>query len=288
MPEVLNKWRILDIIKASETALKDKGILNPRLNAEVLLAGTLNTTRINLYLDFDKPLTESEITSYREKIKRRMKHEPLQYITGFTEFYGLKFKVNPSVLIPRQETEILVEKCIEVIYSVDNPKILEIGTGSGCISVSIAKNAPCIIDAIDISDDALALAKENAELNEVSSINFQNKNALTDLKNFNDYDILISNPPYIPADEIETLSEEVKDFEPFNALTDNSDGTVFYRKIFELASVTSKPIDIILEIGDRKKEIIENLLKEYSFNDHTFYKDLINIPRVLHIKSKQT
>src|SRR5438128_421211 len=124
MPAVLNKWRILDIIKASEAALNEKGISNPRLNAELLLADSLNTKRINLYLDFDKPLSEPEIASYREKIKRRLQHEPLQYILGCAGFFGLTFKVNPSVLIPRQETELLVEKTIQLVSKLNNPKIL--------------------------------------------------------------------------------------------------------------------------------------------------------------------
>ena len=286
MPEILNKWRILDLIKASETALKDKGITNPRLNAEVLLAAALNTKRINLYLDFDKPLTEAEITNYREKIKRRLKYEPLQYITGSMEFYGLKFNVNPSVLIPRQETEVLVEKCIELINTKSNPNVLEIGTGSGCISIALAKNTECNIDAIDISSDALKIARENAELNKISSINFLNKNILQDFENFNKYDIIVSNPPYIPAEEINSLSEEVKNYEPVQALSDNSDGTTFYKKIFHLAASTGKPLEILLEIGDGKMELIESLLKNYSFSGYAFHKDLINIPRLLHIKTK--
>ena len=160
MTQTLKSWSILEILKVTENALREKGIDNPRLNAEALLADTLNTERINLYLDFEKPLKESEISAYRDKIKRRLKHEPLQYIRGFVEFYGMSIKVNPSVLIPRHETELLVEKSIEIIAQQNNPRILEIGTGSGCIATTVAAKLDCKIDAIDISEEALGVLKK--------------------------------------------------------------------------------------------------------------------------------
>ncbi len=284
MTQAVKTWGILDIIKASETALKEKNIQNPRLNAELLLADTLKTGRINLYLDFEKPLKDTEITAYREKIKRRLKHEPLQYILGYSEFYGFRFIVNPSVLIPRQETELLVEKSIELISKLDNPKVLEIGTGSGCIAVSVAQNSDCRIDSIDISKNAVSVAGENAEANGVQDkITFSQKNILTDFNGFEQYDIVISNPPYIAADEIISLEDEVKDYEPLEALSDNADGLNFYRKIFELTASSTKPLNILLEIGDDKKQKIENLLDKYGLKDYIFHKDLINIYRVLHI-----
>jgi release factor glutamine methyltransferase len=284
MTQAVKTWGILDIIKASEQALKEKGIANPRLNAELLLADTLKTGRINLYLGFEKPLKDTDITAYREKIKRRLKHEPLQYILGYSDFFGMRFMVNPSVLVPRQETELLVEKSIEVISKLNNPKILEIGTGSGCIAISIAKHSNCRIDSTDINENALSIAKENAAANSVTGkISFSCKNILTDFNSFQEYDIIVSNPPYIAADEIITLGDEVKEYEPLEALTDKADGLNFYRKIFDLAGRTSKPLNILLEIGDGKKEKIEKLLNEYEFKDYIFHKDLINICRVLHI-----
>jgi len=280
-------WTILDILKVSEGLLKGKNIDKPRLNAELLLCDTLNTMRINLYLDFEKPLTEQEIAGYRTKIKRRINGEPLQYILGKAEFYGLKFIVNPSVLIPRQETELLVEKTLEFIHSDESVShnILEIGTGSGCISIAIAANSECRIDAIDINSSALKTAQANSERNKTSSkINFQLKNILSDFESFNGYDIIVSNPPYIPLKEMASLQIEVKDYEPSSALTDGSDGLTFYRKIIELAKKTGNGIKVLLEIGDTSKSRVEVLLRENSINNYFFYKDLICIHRVLYFE----
>jgi len=284
MPETVAEWRILDILKASEEALRNKGITNARLNAELLLADTLNTERINLYLGFEKPLSEIEISRFREKIRRRMKSEPLQYIRGFTEFYGLKFNVNPGVLIPRPETELLVEKSLETAKAFENPRILEIGTGSGCLAIAIAANTECKIDAVDINPKALQTAKENAAKNGVSdTISFSEKNISSDFDNFDSFDLIVSNPPYIPLEEVTSLPEEIRLFEPLEALTDNSNGLVVYSKIFELY-LNSKPgVNILLEIGDGKKEAIEKLLREHRIENFRFHKDLMGINRVLEI-----
>ncbi len=277
-------WSILEILKVSEKALREKGIDNARLNAEILLADTLDTGRINLYLDFEKPLKESEISAYREKIRRRLKREPLQYIRGFTEFYGMRIKVNPSVLIPRQETELLVEKSIEVISGMSNPRTLEIGTGSGCIAAAVASKTGFQIDAIDINDDALAVARENAEnAGAANMVSFINKDIFKDFEDFKGYDVIISNPPYISAAGIGLLQEELKDFEPLATLTDNADGLTFYRKIFELAKNTSNPLTILMEIGDGKKDSVEALVKGAGFGDYLFHKDLMNFYRALRV-----
>ncbi|MBZ0203031.1 MAG: peptide chain release factor N(5)-glutamine methyltransferase, partial [Ignavibacteria bacterium] len=212
MNEAVKTWRIIDILKVSEKLLEEKGIESPRLNAELLLGDTLNSERMKLYLDFERPLTQAELDNYRNKIKRRLNSEPLQYITGKSGFYGLNFRVNPYVLIPRPETELLVEKSLDFIkeHRLENPKILEIGTGSGCISISIANNITCEIDAIDISEDALSVARENSESNGTSSkISFQRKDILKDIESFEAYDLVVSNPPYISNDEIAGLQEEV-------------------------------------------------------------------------------
>lgn len=276
-------WTILEIIQSSEEALKNKNIKNPRLNAEILLSDSLKVKRIDLYLNYDKPLNKEEIDLYKEKLKRRMNHEPLQYIRGFTEFYGLKFNVKNSVLIPRQETELLVEKSIELLKQFNNPRLIEIGTGSGCIAASIGKNSICNIDAIDIDEKALSLAAENAAMNDVKNINFINKD-IRSFKDFNDYDIVISNPPYISGTEFELLDEEVKNYEPHHSLTDDGDGLTYYKIIFDLAFSTDKELHLILEIGDGKKDIIEKLVLDKKIKEYTFYKDLLNIDRVLHIK----
>lgn len=293
MKEAVKIWKILELLKVTEEHFSKNNIESPRLNAELLLSAVLNTKRFNLYMDFDKPLTESELAEFRAMVKRRLTGEPLQYITGETEFYGLKFFVNPSVLIPRPETELLVDKTLELIhtYKLENPKILEIGTGSGCIPIAIASKTLCSITAIDVSNQAIETAEINSRSNNTSEkIRFENKDVLNDDIKFGDFDIIVSNPPYIAAGEISTLQREVKDFEPHTALTDNNDGLTFYKKIFELAlnakkdSAQGKEIFILLEIGDGKKELVEQLLKEYRITNYEFFKDLLNIYRVLYIK----
>ncbi len=161
---------VLEAINLSSEYLKKKGIESPRFNAEMLLAHILNFKRLNLYLAFDKPLKDEELSEYRELLKRRSRFEPLQYILGSIEFFGLKFKVNSSALIPRPETEILVETIIE--FNGNYPaEILDIGTGSGNIAVSLAKNLPQLnITAIDINKGAINLADENIKLNRVHNV----------------------------------------------------------------------------------------------------------------------
>jgi release factor glutamine methyltransferase len=285
--QAVRTWKILDLLKVTEEHFRKNNIESPRLNAELLLSGTLNTKRINLYLDFEKPLTESELTDYREKIRRRLTGEPVQYILGEAEFYGLKFKVNPDALIPRPETELLVDKALELIHNerLENPNILEIGTGSGCVSIAVASKALCNITAIDISEKALVTASENSlQNNTTTKVTFEHKDFFKDTGSLHGYNLVISNPPYIAAGEISSLQQEVKDFEPLNALTDNEDGLSFYRKIFELSENCDKGTGILVEIGDGKKEKVEALLREHNITNYEFYKDLINIERVLYIK----
>lgn len=289
MNETVKTWRVLDILKVTENAFAERGIKNARLNAELLLCDTTGDKRIDLYLNFEKPLNDIEISAYREKVKRRLKYEPLQYILGKAEFYGLSFKVTPDVLIPRPETELLVDLVLDHIKTnkLEAPGILEIGTGSGCISTAIAANCECKIDAIDISKEVLTIAEENSQVNgTVSKINFIQKDFLDSINTFSGYEIIVSNPPYIAAIDIAGLNEEVKNFEPFSALSDNKDGLSFYRRFFGLIVKSKANQVIFLEIGDGKKDAITALLKEFKIENHSFYNDLINFPRVLKIEIK--
>lgn len=289
MEQIQKTWRVLELLKVTENLLKEKNIENPRLNAELLLSDVLNEPRIKLYLDFEKPLSPDEITEYRTKIKRRINREPLQYILGYTEFFGLRFNLTPDVLIPRPETEVLVEKAIETITSFEliNPKILEIGTGSGCIAVSIAKKVNCRIDAIDTCNNAIAVAEKNSELHKTSDkINFSCKNFFNDIKTFEDYNIVISNPPYIPVEEMETIQDEIKDYEPRQALTDENEGLSFYTHIFNLFKENNKSLKIFLEIGDGKRKKIEDLLNNLKISNYLFFKDYSGIDRVLYINKE--
>lgn len=283
---------VLEIIKSSTELLEKKNISNPRLNVELLLCELMNCDRVKLYLDFEKPLTKSELDLYRDWFKRRLNYEPLQYITGNAYFYGYKFKVNKSVLIPRQETEILVEKVLNEIKS--NSKeiinILEIGTGSGCISIALGKklddiNSNYNITAIDISQEALDVAKSNLKQIGANSdkITFVEKDVFT-IDNFNkDIDYVISNPPYIPFNEFENLDDEVNKFEPSISLTDFKDGLSFYKKIIELYSSPLITGKLFFEIAYNQKENLEKLLKEFVNLKHSFYRDYNDNHRVLEV-----
>jgi release factor glutamine methyltransferase len=286
MKEAVKTWKILELLKVTENLFTEKKIDNPRLNAELILCSILNTKRINLYLDFEKPISETELSDFREKVRRRIFREPLQYILGETEFYGLKFIVDPSVLIPRPETELLVDKALDIINKnkLENPRILEVGTGSGCISIAIASKLTCTIDAIDSSSEALKTAQINSDNNNTSAkINFIKKDFLTEINSFDEYDLIVSNPPYIASGEIATLMDEVKNYEPQYALSDGGDGLVFYRRFIELFK-NSKKVKLLLEIGDNKKEKVEELIKASGIENYEFFKDLLNIYRVIYIE----
>ncbi len=282
MEQALKVWHVLEILKVTESAFAGKGIKNPRLNAELLLAYVLKCRRIELYLDFEKPLTAIELAAFREHVKRRLKHEPIQYILGKTEFYGLNFNVSPSVLIPRQETELLVEEVLKHLKETGSKRVLDIGTGSGCLAIAVAANTDCKIDAIDISTDALQIAKENSDLNNTTDkISFYTKDALNDEPDLSNYDVVMSNPPYIPADEMNTVDDEVKLYEPKAALTDNADGLVFYRRLIQLCRNAERKPVLFAELGDGKAGKIEDLLKENGITNYRIAEDLIKIPRVL-------
>ncbi len=232
-------WNIKDILKVTTDYLKKRQIESPRLTAEVLLACQLKQDRINLYLNFDKPLAEHELSGYRDFIRRRVKREPLQYITGVQEFWSLDFRVNSQVLIPRPESELLVEHGLKIVNGLNFPKghpvhILDMGTGSGALAIAIAHELPnAVIFATDISQDAINLAKENAKKHGVSDkIKFKRGDLWQSLNDqYPLFDLVISNPPYIATDEYPALPPEVRDYEPYLALHGYNDGMFFIEKI---------------------------------------------------------
>jgi len=275
---------VLNAINLSTEFLEKKEIESPRVNAELLLAHTLSCKRLDLYLSYDRPLSEEEIKIYREFIRRRSKSEPLQYIMGKVEFYGLEFKVNPSVLIPRQETEILVETIINSVSKDDKVKILEIGAGSGNISVSLAKYLPYAeITATDTSLPALETAKANAVLHNVSErIKFIKHNINSDELPNEEFDIIVSNPPYISKEEFPNLKDELKVYEPKDALTDYSDGLNYYRIITDKAKKMLKDMGkIFFEVGQGQAEDVKRILSGNNFSEINITKDYLKIDRVV-------
>lgn len=255
-------WRIIDIINWSKDYLSKYSVDSPRLTIELMLTHILNIERVNLYTNFDKPLSNSELTEIRGMIQQRIKRVPLQYILGYVNFYGNKFIVNEDVLIPRPETEELVQKVINDTDKEKKIKILDIGTGSGCIAISLAKNLPnAEITAIDNSTSALKVAKQNSIELGVENIKFVYADILT-TKPLLKYDLIISNPPYISNLEMNSIEAELL-YEPQNALTDSSDGLNFYRRyvtIFkEILSYEGKfYLELNSSSSDEIKELFDN------------------------------
>ena len=287
----VSNYRVIDILKMSTDYLEKKGIDNPRLNVELLLGHVLKMKRVQLYLNFEKPLSPSELDQFRLFLKRRANQEPIQYITGETEFYSLKFKVNRYTLIPRPETEILVDKiietCTKTFSQLDKILVLDIGTGSGNIAISIAKNVQnAFISGIDINAEALKIATHNAQVHNVQDqIQFRLADVFDDnffIKLTNKIDIVVSNPPYISQEEFDALPIEVKHFEPYIALDGGKDGLIFYRRMLQISKEVLKANGIVgLEISYNKGDQISELAINYGFRDVEVINDLNGCERVI-------
>lgn len=275
---------VLEAIKLSTEYFQKKQIESPRANAEILLAEILQCKRLDLYLSFDKPLSEIELNLYREYIKKRAMHIPLQYIIGSVEFYNMKFIVNENVLIPRPETELLVEQIINDFKDKSRLKILDIGSGSGNISLSLAKNLKeAFVTGIDISENAINLAKENAELNKINNVEFKLFDVMSEeIFQLDKFDLIVSNPPYVSEPDFYNLEPELKVHEPRIALTDNADGLSFYNRITSIAkNILEKPGYLYFEIGKDQQKTITDKMRKENFTDIKIYKDYAGIDRII-------
>lgn len=238
MAEAPREWTVLSMLEWATDFFKEKSIPHPRLSIEWLLAEVLQIKRLDLYLKFDRPLSKNELDQLRPLVKRRSQHEPLQYILGFTEFLNARINVNPSVLIPRIETEQMIEIILDD-YSdrTEEPvSVLDIGTGSGCIPIALKMEFPkWNIQAFDIDTEALETARQNAEENQADVTFFQLDLFDWQAHNFEQsFDIITSNPPYIPGEEIESLESQVREYEPVDALRCNNP-LQYYKPIADLA-----------------------------------------------------
>ena len=281
---VKKTWRIIEIIKWGEEYFKIKGFENPKQEIEWLLCDLLQLKRIDLYLKFEDIINKSKLKKLKNWIKRRIDREPLQYITGKVEFYGLKFISTPQALIPRPETERLVDITLNSLKKIPEPKILEIGTGSGCVSIAVSNKKPrANILSLDISKNALELAEINAKSNNCKNINFLEMDFLNEIPDGR-FDILISNPPYIPQKEIENIMPEVKNYEPRIALTDFEEGLNFYYRIAKVGRTLIPNGIIILEVGlGKHPQKVFSLFKEAGFDQLELIKDYNNNERILKI-----
>jgi len=288
-------WCIKTLLETATDYLVEKKIENARLNAEVLLAHQLHVKRISLYLNFDQPLTEKEVSGYRDLIRRRLKREPLQYITGIQEFWSLAFKVNPHVLIPRPETEILVEQALTLAGSFHEAptRVLDLGTGCGVISVSMAKEVPeTLILATDISGEALIVARENAQNHGVvNRITFLRGDLFEPLMPEKPgFHLIASNPPYVSTHEIQGLLPEVALHEPRLALDGGKDGMNFLRKIIYQAPHFLRPGGwLLLEMSPYQVEkALFTLAETGVYQNETKIEDYSHRQRVVmaQLKSK--
>ena len=277
---------VLEVIQKSADFLLKKGVDSPRLQTELLLAHILKLPRMKLYLNFERTLSEAELDAVREFVKRRGQREPLQHITGSTSFCGLEMAVNRNVLVPRPETELLAEAGWEFLSTL-NPQpstALDFGTGSGCIAIALAVKCPATrIVALDASADALAVASQNAACNGVSErIEFFHGDGFTALTPGFCFDLIVSNPPYIPSAEIATLQTEVRDFDPHEALDGGVDGLDFYRLLAAQAAAYLRPGGkIMLEFGDGQAAAIRNLFAVPGWSVEAVRTDYTQRDRIL-------
>lgn len=276
---------ILEAIKLSTEYLENKKVDSPRANAEILLAEVLKFKRIDLYLSFDKPLSENELNIYREFIRKRGMRIPLQYIIGSVEFYGMNLFVNENVLIPRPETELLVEQIINDNSQKAGLRILDIGAGSGNISIALVNNIKnCEVMGIDVSEKALVVARANYNnyLSE-NKIDFKQFDIMNNNVNqLGKFDLIVSNPPYLSLNDYQNLEPELRVHEPIEALTDNLDGISFYKKIISVSnSMLNNNGKIYFEIGKDQYQNIFDMMKNYGFDKIKIIKDYAGIERII-------
>lgn len=242
---------LIEVLKASCDYLAKAKIDEPRREAEYLIADALHISRMQLYLEYDRPLEETELADLRERLKRRAKHEPVQYIAGEVDFYGCKIKVNPSVLIPRQETEILVDLIAKEFEQVElkHKRLLDLCTGSGCIGIALKKRFPDLeVLLSDLSPSALTVAKENAHKNGVE-VQLLRGNLFEPLQG-QKVDFIVCNPPYISQKEYDALALEVREFEPRDALLAGPTGMEIYQALaVKLAAFLAPGGKVWFEIG---------------------------------------
>jgi release factor glutamine methyltransferase len=282
---------VLEILNWSTHTLEDHRIENPRLNAELLLSRVLNLSKEGLYARLNGQFQKGEKEELERLMERRISGEPLQYILGHQEFWSIDFKVDPRVLIPRPETELLVEQSLSILSETSlgkTPSVLEIGTGSGAIAISLAKEVGDIfIVATDISREALLLAKENAKsagiLHQIEFVNGDLLGHFRYLRDQEPFNLILSNPPYVDRSEIQRLAREIRDYEPIAALDGGEDGMEFYRKIVSEASFYLRREGwLLLEVGKGQGgKVADQLERSGYFTRPQLLPDLAGIERVV-------
>ncbi len=270
------RWTILELLKWTTGFLGSRDIDSPRADAEVLLAAALGVDRIDLYVRYDQPLTAEELSQYKSMIKRRIRREPVAYIVGTKEFWSLSLRVCSDVLIPRPETECLVEKALGLIPEHSALKIFEIGTGTGAVSLALASERPCCrVIASDISPSALRVARNNADDHGLGErVSFLCGNACFPLKtDLRHLDMILSNPPYIRTAELDGLQPEITLYEPRRALDGGPDGLDCIRGMITSAHRFLKPSGyLLLEIGHDQRQAVAQVAQTVGCYDPIWFE----------------
>ena len=273
------RWTIRKVLDWTKSYLAEKGVENARLETEWLLAESLGLDRVGLYVNYDKPLTDDELAAVRGLVARRAKREPLQYLLGSQEFAGLEFAVTPAVLIPRHDTEVLLTEALRVAPGA--AAVLDVGTGSGCLAVALARQLPrARVAAIDLSAEALAVARRNGERNGVE-VEFCCGSLLAPVAG-RKFDLIVSNPPYIPTPDLATLQPEVREFEPLLALDGGPDGLDCYRQLIPAAAAHLATNGwLLVEIGIGQGPVVRELFARAGFSAIFTANDPAGIERVV-------
>lgn len=282
---------IAETLKSASEHLRAASVPNDVLDAQTLLAEALGKDRTYLIVNFNQQLDDELLAKYQVLIERRAAGEPLQYITGHQQFFGLEFEVTSDVLIPRPETELIIEETIRLVeqHQIPKPMIVDVGTGSGCIAVTIARELETArVIACDISPAALQVARRNAVRNELEDrVRFVESDLLTAFPETEFADFILSNPPYVAEKELPTLQREVRDWEPHLALTDRGDGLSFYRRLLNESPSRLKPGGyLICELGYSQSEAVLALVDPQIWKEPRLLDDLQGIPRLLALQKK--
>lgn len=283
-PSAQTSRPLLEYLQKAASFLAERGVESPRLSAELLLAHLLQASRLDLYLRFEEPLSEAVVAAYRQSLRRRAAHEPVAYLLGRREFYGREFGVDARVLIPRPETEHLVERALAFMRARPPGRLLDVGTGSGILACTLLLEC-CDWSglAVDISLPALEVARANAERHDLTGrVEFRAGSVYAPLSGGEKFDLIVSNPPYIRINEWENLPEQVKGFEPAQALLAGDDGLLVLRPLLaEAPARLTAGGMLVCELGETQSEAVIALARQAGLVDAEVAPDLAGKPRVL-------
>ncbi|MGZ0169232.1 MAG: peptide chain release factor N(5)-glutamine methyltransferase [Planctomycetales bacterium] len=285
-------WTVKKVLDWTIGHLKQHGSESPRLDAEILLAHARGCQRIQLYTQYDTPLEPDERATMRDLVRRRATLEPVAYLVGFREFFGLDFEVEPGVLIPRPDTESLVVTALEVLNELSSPSVLDICTGTGCVPIAIASNCEAaVLTAIELDDHVHQIAQRNIQKHELTNrISLLQGDLFSPLSSDASFDVITANPPYVTDEEMNTLQPDVRLHEPQLALRGGSDGLDIVRRL--IAESPLRLTDggtLLLEIGDQQSEAVTQLFADANkYEPAQIVKDLGGHSRVVWARKKPT